>query len=709
MRSHADTISETLSLRVAQVEAVAKLLDAGSTVPFIARYRKEATSSLDEVAIAAIRDQLLTLADLDRRRETILKSLRERDLLDAKLEQKVLAARTRVELEDLYLPHRPKRKTRASMARDRGLAPLAAALFAQDGRRIDARTFVSSSLGVANADDALAGARDIIAEQVNEHASARAELRTLFATKAQFTARVVKSKQEQASKFRDYFEWSEPLKRVPSHRLLAVLRGKNEGFLTISARPDERDGVGRLRRKFATGHGFARQQVELAVADVYKRLLLPSLEKETLAEAKVRADAQAIGVFATNLREILMAAPLGPQPVLAIDPGFRSGCKVAVLDKHGRLLDHATVFVHESGSRSDAAARTLKELCTRHKVGAVGIGNGTAGREAQAFVEALELGLPIIAVDESGASIYSAGDIARAEFPDLDLTVRGTVSIGRRLQDPLAELVKLDPKSIGVGQYQHDVDARALAESLSDTVESCVNAVGVDLNAASAQLLAHVAGLGPKLAEAIVRHRSDSGPFRNRKALLKVPRLGAKAFEQAAGFLRIVDSRDVLDASAVHPERYELVERIAKDQGCSVTELLNDATKRDRVDLERYVTAQVGRPTLEDILTELGKPGRDPRGAFEVFSFADVHRIEDLVLGAVLPGLVTNVTNFGAFVDVGVHNDGLVHVSQLADHFVRDPNDVVKVRQHVTVTVTSIDLPRKRIGLSMRSDAQAPS
>ncbi len=705
MRAHHEHIARALSLELRQVEAAARLLDDGSTVPFIARYRKEATSSLDEVAIAAIRDQLATLAELDRRRTTIVRSLQERDLLSPELERQLARAQTRAELEDLYLPYRPKRRTRASVARERGLEPLADALCDQDGRRIDARAFVDPRAGVEDPEAALAGARDIVAERINEHAEARAELRALFESRALLTAKVVKAKRDDASKFRDYFDWSEPLRHAPSHRVLAVLRGKNEGLLTVTARPEEHEATRRLERRFVHGRGLARAQVELAVTDAYKRLMMPSLEKEALGQAKIRADREAIVVFATNLREILMAAPLGPKPVLSIDPGFRTGCKVAVLDAHGGLLHHATVFVHQSPARRGQAGQQIVTACRRFAVEAIAVGNGTAGRETEQFVQDLGLDLPVITVDESGASIYSASPIARDEFPDLDLTVRGAISIGRRLQDPLAELVKLDPKSIGVGQYQHDVDQRALAESLADTTRSAVNAVGVDLNSASPQLLAHVAGLTARLAASIVEWRATHGPFPDRASLRRVPRLGARAFEQAAGFLRIADASHPLDASAVHPERYALVEKIAADQGCTVADLLRRSELREAVDIDAYVTDEVGRPTLRDIITELGKPGRDPRPAFEAFHFADVHRIEDLSLGMVLPGIVTNVTKFGAFVDVGVHNDGLVHISQLADRFVRDPSEIVKVRQQVTVTVTSVDLDRKRIGLSMRSDA----
>ncbi len=699
-----ERVAATLSLQPKQVQSVARLLEDKATVPFIARYRKEATGSLDEVAVAAVRDQLGLLAELDKRREAIVASLNERGLLSAELAGRIAGAQGRAELEDLYLPFRPRRTTRASTARERGLEPLADAIAAADGRRIDARAFVDGERGVESPQDALAGARDIIAERISEDAAARGELRAVFADQGRLTAKVIKSKREEGSKYRDYFDWGEPLRRAPSHRVLAVLRGAAEGYLRVTARPDEAEALRRLRRRFGAGRGVAAEQLELALTDAYKRLLQPSLEKEAIAAVKLRADQEAIDVFATNLREVLMAAPLGHKPVLAVDPGFRTGCKCAVLDGYGALLHHMTIFPHTGGSRAEAAGAAVREACTRFAVEAIAIGNGTTGRETEAFVRSLELDIPAIAVDESGASIYSASAVAREEFPDLDLTVRGAVSIGRRLQDPLAELVKLDPKSIGVGQYQHDVDPRALAASLADTIERAVNAVGVELNAASPQLLAHVAGLGTKLAAAIVEYRAAHGPFRDRASLTAVPRLGARAFQQAAGFLRVRDAAHPLDRSAVHPERYALVEQIAQDLGCTVLDLLGDPQRRAAIDIDAYVTDEVGRPTLEDIVAELGKPGRDPRPAFEVFRFADVHDLADLQPGMVLPGIVTNVTSFGAFVDIGVHNDGLVHVSQLADRFVRDPSEVVRVRQKVQVTVTQVDLDRKRIALSMRSD-----
>ncbi|MHC4338751.1 MAG: Tex family protein [Planctomycetota bacterium] len=702
MTDNISLVAHELDVRAEQVHATADLLAGGATVPFIARYRKEATGSLDEVAITAVRDRLSQLAELDKRRTAILGSLRERELLTDELAGRLAQARTLAELEDIYLPFRPKRRTRALVALERGLEPLARALLEQTGARIDVATYVDPERGVADTEDALAGARDILAEQVSEDSEVRAELRRLFAQKAQLTSTVVKKKRDEAAKFRDYFDWGEPLRRAPSHRILALLRGSNEGFLKVHARPDESEALARLERRFLGGSGgFATEQVRLALHDAYKRLLLPALEREALKAAKQRADEEAIGIFATNLRELLMAAPLSGKRVLAIDPGIRTGCKVVALEASGALRQSTTIFPTQ---RREEAARTLNGLLERFPVEAIAVGNGTAGRETEAFAKELGLTAPVIMVDESGASIYSASEVARDELPDQDVTVRGAVSIGRRLQDPLAELVKIDAKSIGVGQYQHDVDQAALKAALDDTVVSCVNAVGVDVNTASAQLLAYVAGLGPQLARNVTRWRDANGAFRSRKDLLKVSRLGARAFEQAAGFLRIRGGAHPLDASAVHPERYGLVERMAKDQGCAVGDLLADANRRESIDLERYVGADVGRPTLRDILEELARPGRDPRPAFEVFAFADVHRLEDLTPGMTLPGIVTNVTAFGAFVDVGVHQDGLVHVSELADRFVRHPNEVVRVREKVQVRVLEIDHERKRIRLSMRGD-----
>jgi len=692
---HAAVVAREVGASVQQVRATAALLADGATVPFIARYRKEATGSLDEVAIATVRDRIGQLAELDKRREAILDSLSERGLLDDDLRRRIAGADTLPGLEDIYLPHRPKRRTRAMVAREAGLDPLARALLAQRGVRIDLTAF-------EDRDAALSGARDIIAELVAEDAEVRRELRTLFARRSQLMSAVVKKKEADAAKYRDYFAWSEPLHRAPSHRILAILRGGNEGFLRVQARPDEADALARLGRRFLRGDGFASEQVELALADAYKRLLLPSLEREALKAAKARADEDAIRIFVTNLRELLMAPPFRHRRILAIDPGFRTGCKVVALDAQGTLLHNTTVFPTTGAGGREEAERVVRDLVRRFRPEAFAVGNGTAGRETESFLLSLALDLPVIMVDEAGASVYSASDVAREELPDHDLTVRGAVSIGRRLQDPLAELVKIDPKSIGVGQYQHDVDPVRLKAALDDTVTSCVNAVGVDLNSASASLLTYVAGLGPTLARNVVRWREENGPFGTRRDVMKVPRLGEKAFEQASGFLRIPDGSHPLDGSGVHPERYGLVTRIAEDLGCSVGDLLADAGLRERIVPDRYVGEGVGLPTLLDIVEELARPGRDPRPPFSAFSFADVHAIADLAPGMVLPGIVTNVTAFGAFVDIGVHQDGLVHVSQLADRYVKDPNEVVRVRQQVQVRVLGVDAERKRISLSMK-------
>ena len=702
MSDHISTIACELDTRAEQVRAAVGLLANGATVPFIARYRKEATGSLDEVAVSTIRDRLAQLSKLDKRREAILASLSQWGLLDDEFRGRVAAAETLPALEDIYLPHRPKRRTRGMVARERGLEPLAEALLAQTGHWIDVAAFVDTEREVEDEKAALAGARDVIAEDVSEDSEIRRDLRQLFAQRALLVSSVVKKKQAEAAKFRDYFAWSEPLTRAPSHQILAVLRGANEGFLRVQARPDEADALMRLAGRYSRGHGFATEQVRLALEDAYKRLLLPSLEREALKEAKARADQDAIRIFVTNLRELLMAAPLQNKRLLAIDPGFRTGCKVVALDAQGALLHNTTVFPMLGQGQGEEAARVLRDLVKRFSPEAIAVGNGTAGRETETFIHDLELGPSVIMVDESGASIYSASDVAREELPDHDLTVRGAVSIGRRLQDPLAELVKLDPKSIGVGQYQHDVDQSELKAALDDTVASCVNAVGVDLNSASRSLLTYVAGLGPVLAKNVIRWRAENGTFRARRDLLKVPRLGDKAFEQAAGFLRVSGGPDVLDASGVHPERYALVERMAKDQGSSVADLLSEEGRRRRIVPDRYIGEGVGRPTIDDILAELARPGRDPRPESEAFSFGEVHAISDLEPGMVLPGIVTNVTAFGAFVDIGVHQDGLVHISELADRFVKDPNQVVRVHQRVQVRVLQIDSERKRIGLSMK-------
>jgi len=697
-------IAGEMSLSVSQVAAVAKLVGDGATVPFVARYRKEATGSLDEVAIAAIRDRLEELAELDKRREAILSSLEERGLLTTDLKSALTNAQDKARLEDVYLPYRPKRRTRASMARERGLEPLAKALLAQQGHepKALARPFMDSGKGVPDVESALAGARDILAEDMAEDSRLRAAVRDLYFRCGRFRSKVAKGKEEAGATFRDWFAWDEPLRSIPGHRALAMFRGEAEGFLSLCLRPPEEEIFELARRSLLRSRGPDAREVEAALADGCKRLLAPSLESETRAEVKARADAEAIRVFASNLRGLLLAPALGQKRVLALDPGFRTGAKLTVLDAQGGLLHHATIYPTTSASQREASAAVLKELCVRFQIQTIAIGNGTAGRETEAFVRELGLGLPVVLVNEAGASIYSASETARREFPDLDLTVRGSVSIGRRLMDPLAELVKLDPKSIGVGQYQHDVDQTGLRRALDDVVMSCVNAVGVDVNTASQELLTAVSGLGPALAQAVVAHRDEHGPFRTRDDLRQVRRLGPKAFEQAAGFLR-VRGEEPLDSSAVHPERYTLVRRMARDAKCTVSQLLSDASARARVRLEDYVSGDIGLPTLTDIMAELEKPGRDPRASFSAFAFAEgVNRIDDLTSGMELPGIVTNVTKFGAFVDIGVHRDGMVHVSQLADRFVTDPAEVVSVGQEVLVRVVDVDLPRGRIGLSMR-------
>ena len=704
--AHVSKIAAEQRTPVRQVEATVRLLAENATVPFIARYRKEATGGLDETVIIAIRDRLEQLGALGKRRDTILKSIEDQGKLTDELKAQVLNAETLAVLEDLYLPFRPKRRTRGTMAKEKGLEPLARLLFKQGpiDVKAEAARYVDADKDVASPEDALAGARDIVAEWVNEDAEARARLRDLFARKAAIQCRVAKGKEAEAAKFKDYFDWEEPLSRAPSHRILAILRGANEGFLSFSIQPQEQAALAILERRFLKGNGPASQQVKDAVHDGYRRLLSSSLETETRLDVKKWADEDAIKVFAENLRELLLASPLGQKNVLALDPGFRTGCKVVCLDRQGKLLHNDTIFPLEPQRRAEEAAAKLRKLVEQFGVEAVAVGNGTGGRESLAFCRGLELGRQILVemVNESGASVYSASEAAREEFPDRDLTVRGAVSIGRRLTDPLAELVKIDPKSIGVGQYQHDVDQKELKKSLDDTVVSCVNAVGVEVNTASKQLLSYVSGLGPKLAGSIVAYRNEHGPVRSRRGLLKVPGMGARTFEQAAGFLRIREGQNPLDASAVHPESYPVVEAMAADAGCKIKDLMQRDELRQGIKLERYVSDKVGMPTLTDIMAELAKPGRDPRSRFEAFSFSDdVHELSDLKPGLRLPGVVTNVTNFGAFVDIGVHQDGLVHISRLADHFVEKPSDLVKVHQKVMVTVLEVDTERKRIALSM--------
>lgn len=707
MKDYTQQIASGLNLSPRNVAAVLSLLDEGATVPFIARYRKEATGSMDEVAITNVRDQQKSLKDLDDRRETILKSIREQGKLHGDLEAKIKAAESMTRLEDLYLPYRPKRRTRATIARERGLEPLAKMIAKQDHSDPGqlARRFVNAQQEVPDTEAALAGARDIIAEWVNENQRARGRMRRLFERKGRIVTRLLKGKDKEGAKYRDYFDWEENLSRAPSHRVLAIRRAEKEKIIAFKIQPDEEQALHELDRIFVKGHSSSAKQMEQAVKDGYKRLLAPSMETEMRVMSKKKADEEAIAVFADNLRQLLLAPALGQKNVMAIDPGFRTGCKVVCLDRQGKLLHHDVIYPHPPNPRVARAAAQLQQLIRRYDVEAVAIGNGTAGRETEAFVRGLDLddSIAVVMVNESGASIYSASEVAREEFPNEDVTVRGAVSIGRRLMDPLAELVKIDAKSIGVGQYQHDVDQNALRQSLDDTVVSCVNGVGVEVNTASKQLLTYVSGLGPTLAQNIVDYRNANGPFRSRAELKKVPRLGAKAFEQAAGFLRIRGGKEALDASAVHPERYALVRKIAADQGCTVKELMTDAEKRKGIRLEDYVSGEVGLPTLKDILKELAKPGRDPREEFEVFSFKEgVDKISDLEPGMILPGIVTNITKFGAFVDIGVHQDGLVHVSEMADRFVRDPSEVVKVQQQVTVKVVDVDLDRNRIALSMK-------
>lgn len=693
-------IASTLGIHENQVRKTVELLDEGATIPFISRYRKEATGSLDEVQVAQIRDLRDQFVELEKRREAILKSLKELDKLSPELEKAVRGAQTLAKLEDIYLPYKPKRKTRAMAAREKGLQALADKLFEQ--RMLDPEVLAAEFLD--DPEEALAGARDILAEEMMETAEAREEARHLFSRKTTVKSTVAKGKQEAGIKYKDYFDWSESLAQAPSHRILALFRGENEGILNLNLAGPDQEVLDKLDRRFIKGNNACARQVTLAIQDGYKRLLMPAMENEMRAEAKKRADEEAIRVFAENIRQLLLAAPLGQKRVLALDPGFRTGCKLVYLDEQGTLLDNTAVYPHTGPGQAQEAAHTISTWVKKHKVQAIAIGNGTAGRETEAFVRNLKLeGITIIMVNESGASIYSASEAAREEFPDKDITVRGAVSIGRRLMDPLAELVKIDPKSIGVGQYQHDVDQKKLQASLDDTVISCVNSVGVELNTASKQILSYVSGLGPQLAQNIIDYRTKNGPFIKRSDLKKVARLGEKAYEQAAAFLRIRHAKNPLDASAVHPERYEIVEKMAKDLNCKVSDLLANESLRKQIQLQKYVTAEVGMPTLTDILAELAKPGRDPREQFEAFEFTDgVNEIKDLRVGMKLPGIVTNITNFGAFVDIGVHQDGLVHVSQLADKFVKDPNEVVKVAQKVMVTVTEVDEARKRIALSMK-------
>lgn len=702
-------IASQLNISEQNIKNTLKLLSEGATIPFIARYRKEMTGSLDEVKITEIRDLFTKLTELEERRQSIIDSIDKQGLLTAELRNKLTIADTLTELEDLYLPYKPKRKTRASVAREKGLEPLALSLMKQTTNDINslAKSFINEQ--VASIDEALQGARDIIAEMVSENQSARNAMRNLFNREALIYSKLVKAKEADAQKYKDYFDFSEPLKRCPSHRLLAIKRGENEGFLKVWIEPEEEQAISILERGFVKNKTEAAQQVALAVKDSYKRLLQPSIETECSNESKTKADDEAIRVFADNLRQLLLASPLGSKRILAIDPGYRTGCKIVCMDNLGTLLRYDTMFPHPPQNDTIVASQKITSMVNQFAIEAIAIGNGTAGRETEQFVRSL--GLPqtieIFMVNENGASVYSASAVAREEFGDYDVTVRGTVSIGRRLMDPLSELVKIDPKSIGVGQYQHDVDQTKLQKKLDEVVESCVNLVGVNVNTASKHLLKYVSGLGPQIAENIVSHRRENGAFLSRDELKKVARLGPKAFEQCAGFLRIPEAKNPLDNSAVHPESYGIVKKMAQSLNCTVDDLLKKEDLRKAIILQHFVNETVGLPTLNDIVQELAKPGRDPRSTAKAFSFDEtIHSIEDVYTGMVLPGIITNITNFGAFVDIGVKQDGLVHISHLANRFVSNPNDVVTLGQHVTVKVIDVDAPRKRIQLSMKEAVQ---
>lgn len=702
---HIESISKQFSLAPWQVENTLRLFADGATIPFISRYRKEATGSLDETQVSDVRDQYARLVEMDKRRETILKSIEDQGKLTGELRQKIVDANSITELEDLYLPYRPKKKTRASVAHEKGLEPLAQILMKQKEMDIEARAAEFLNEQVETIEDALQGARDIIAEWVNENKRARDVIRNLFGREALIISKVLKGKDQEGIKYKDYFEFSEPLEKCPSHRLLAAFRGEEEGFLKVTLEPDESRAIEALETLFVKGDFDVSGQVRMAVKDGYKRLLSSSIETEFRQAAKEKADAEAIRVFAENLRQLLMAPPLGQKRVIAIDPGYRTGCKVVCLDAQGNLLHNETIYPHPPQNETGKSAKKIDTLVSQYKIEAIAIGNGTAGRETEQFIKFLKFDrdLQVFIVNEAGASVYSASKVAREEFPEYDVTVRGAVSIGRRLMDPLAELVKIDPKSIGVGQYQHDVDQNKLKDGLDQVVESCVNAVGVEVNTASKHLLTYVSGLGPQLAQNIVDYRKENGPFKSRDELKKVPRMGAKAFEQSAGFLRIRDGANLLDNSAVHPESYHIVQAMAKDMKATIHELLIKEELRGGIDINNYVGGNIGLPTLKDIMQELAKPGRDPRTGIKMFEFAEgVYSIGDVKPGMELSGIVTNITNFGAFVDIGVKQDGLVHISQLADRFVKNPLDVVKLNQHIKVKVLEVDVERKRIQLTMK-------
>ncbi len=705
MQEYSNVIAGLTGLGERQVSNTIRLLEEGATIPFISRYRKEMTGSMDEEQVGTVKDELNRLRELDKRKATVLKTIEDQDKLTPELRKRIEECNNITDLEDLYLPYKPKKRTRASIARDKGLEPLARIILKQKEAEINKKAEEFITAEVPSAEDALRGARDIIAEWVSENVKARNTVRNYFARDAVIYSKVIKGKEEEGIKYQDYFEFSEHLKKCPSHRVLAMRRGEQEGFLKVTIEPEGEKVLSSLVEMFVEGYYDASRQVEEAVKDAWKRLLSPSIENEFKASSKEKADDEAIRVFAENLRQLLLASPLGQKPVLGIDPGFRTGCKVVCLDALGNLLHNATIYPHPPQEDRRNAAKKIDTLVQQYKIEAIAIGNGTAGRETEHFIRNIRFDrdIRLFVVSEAGASVYSASKVARDEFPDYDVTVRGAVSIGRRLMDPLAELVKIDPKSIGVGQYQHDVDQNKLKSGLDQVVESCVNLVGVSVNTASKHLLTYISGLGPVLAQNIVDNRRENGAFRNRQQILRVPRMGAKAFEQSAGFLRIEDPEHPLDNTAVHPESYHIVESMAADLGCSTADLIRSGDLRSKIDLKKYVGGNTGLPTLNDIMKELEKPGRDPRSKIEVFEFsADVFKIGDLKPGMILPGIVTNITNFGAFVDVGVKQDGLVHISQLANRFIKDPNDVVKLHQHVKVKVLEVDPTRKRIQLSMK-------
>lgn len=699
-----ELISKRLGLHRWQVENCIRLMEGGATIPFISRYRKEMTGSLDEVTISSIKDENNRLKELDARIESVKKSIEEQGKMTPELLLKIESAPTMSELEDIYLPYRPKRRTRSTIAKEKGLEPLAEIIFKQDETDPEIRAEQFLNEDVADIAEAVSGARDIIAEWISEDKTARTRLRNLYDKEAVIYSIVIKGKETDGNKFSDYFDWSEPLKKCPSHRLLAMRRGEEEGFLRLSIKLEDENALAILKSVFIRSANKSSEIVDEAVSDSWKRLLSSSMETEFRNIAKEKADEEAIRVFADNLRQLLLAPPLGEKNILAIDPGYKTGCKIVCLDRQGNLVHNETIYPHPPQNQTALSIRKILSLVNAYKIEAIAIGNGTASRETEDLIKYIkfEKDLQVFIVSEAGASVYSASKVARDEFPDYDVTVRGAVSIGRRLMDPLAELVKIDPKSIGVGQYQHDVDQQKLQNSLDEVVMSCVNAVGVEVNTASRHLLTYVSGLGPQLAQNIVDYRSENGPFKSRNEFLKVKRLGSKAFEQCAGFLRIRNAEQPLDSSAVHPESYHIVERMAEDIGCDVTELIRNEGKRKEIKIEHYITDSVGIPTLKDIIAELEKPGRDPRSKIKEFRFADIHEMQDLVPGMIVPGIVTNITKFGAFVDIGIKQDGLVHISNLSKNFVKDPSEVVKLHQHVYVKVLSVEPERKRIQLSMK-------